>query len=620
MRFCQTCRASFQVLRTCPRDGTPTRADCEDPLLGHTLGGRYRVLDRIGSGGMGQVYRAAHVRIASLFAIKVLYGDVAHEPDMRARFQREAEAASCLSSPHIVRVIDFGESPEDLGYLVMELLDGPSLSTLLSREGRLSEARALAIGRDLARGLAHAHRRGIVHRDLKPDNVLLVDDEEDGNTAKLLDFGLAHVRTDSRLTRAGQVFGTPHYMAPEQFIGASVDARTDLYAMGAILFEMVTGGPPFDANTVAGLQQAHFNAPPPPIRERLPPGEVSPAFEALVARLLAKAPDDRLPSARAVLDAIRSIAAAKDGDRETQAPRTRSGRALPDGVREQVEAAIRDGSTRYNTGDALGCARIYGALAEELAAAPGLPIAARARLRCALERAARLATAAEAAWEIRYAFDDVLHAASAPHPASNGGTRAAVEIALAEVVSAPRQAAQQTSLLAAYYVDFTRALAAALRAEGAAYQADVLDRVAATATGLPAERALAYVRGALDRVRAGEEPTSSAFPLVPAAQLEDCPGLEAIAKRITEALRIGVPAYNSGDVRRCRDTYAQAADEIATRASGAPACAAVVARLRGALGDASTLPESQGAWALRHAFDDLLAAAAAAAASRKRTR
>src|SRR5580700_7378791 len=121
MRFCELCGSAFQTLRTCPRDGIPNRADIEDPLLGQIIGDRYRILDRMAAGGMGQVYRAAHVRIASLFAVKVLYGDLAHDPQMRTRFEREAEAASCLSSRYIVRVVDFGESKTGITYLTMEL-------------------------------------------------------------------------------------------------------------------------------------------------------------------------------------------------------------------------------------------------------------------------------------------------------------------------------------------------------------------------------------------------------------------------------------------------------------------------------------------------------------------
>ncbi len=304
MRFCERCRASFQSRSTCPRDRIPTRADIADPLLGAVVGERYRVLDRIAAGGMGQVYRASHVRIASLFAVKVLYGDLAYDAGMRARFQREAEATSLLSHRHIVRVFDFGETPEGLLYLAMEYVDGQSLAGLLARDGKLDEARAVTFARQITRGLAHAHERGIVHRDLKTDNVLVVREDEDEEVAKILDFGLAQIRSEVRLTQAGQVFGTPQYMAPEQFFRADVDTRADLYSLGVMLSELLTGTIPFDGATVAELARLHSQAPPPSVRASCP--GVSAAMEAIIARLLAKSPDDRFPSARSSMRCGRS--------------------------------------------------------------------------------------------------------------------------------------------------------------------------------------------------------------------------------------------------------------------------------------------------------------------------
>jgi serine/threonine-protein kinase len=269
------------------------------------LGDRYRILERIAAGGMGQVYRAAHTRIASLFALKVLYGDIAHDAAMRSRFQREAEAASCLHSRHIVRVVDFGESADGLLYLAMEHLDGMSLTSVISRDGPLASRRAANVTRQIAVGLAHAHERGIVHRDLKADNVMLVEEDDEPEVVKLLDFGVARMRNDARLTQIGQVIGTPPYMAPEQFMGADVDARADLYALGVITYEMLAGSPPFDAQSVIELADQHLQSPPPPIRDKNPNADVPAGLEATVHRLLAKSPGDRYPSARAVLAALR---------------------------------------------------------------------------------------------------------------------------------------------------------------------------------------------------------------------------------------------------------------------------------------------------------------------------
>ncbi len=178
MRYCPVCKATYLSRMQCPRDGSKLSLEQGDPLIGEVLG-RYKVLERMAAGGMGQIYRAAHVRIASLSAIKVLYGDLAADADMRARFEREAEAFSCLNSRYITRVIDFGETPTGLLYLVMELLDGTSLASAIARSGGLAPERAVRIFRRLALGLAHAHERGIVHRDLKPDNVMLVNEDDE---------------------------------------------------------------------------------------------------------------------------------------------------------------------------------------------------------------------------------------------------------------------------------------------------------------------------------------------------------------------------------------------------------------------------------------------------------
>ena len=180
-----------------------------DPLLGAVLGERYRVLDHLASGGMGQVYRAAHTRIASLFAVKVLYGDLAYDEPMRARFEREAEVASLLQSRYIVRVVDFSQSDSGLLYLAMEHLAGDTLADLVRRAGRVEPRRALELAVQVARGLAHAHERGVVHRDLKSENVMVIR-EDDVDVAKVLDFGVARLRHGARLTGSRGEIGRAH--------------------------------------------------------------------------------------------------------------------------------------------------------------------------------------------------------------------------------------------------------------------------------------------------------------------------------------------------------------------------------------------------------------------------
>ena len=627
MRFCERCKAAFQSRSTCPRDRVPTRADIGDPLLGAVIGDRYRILDRVAAGGMGQVYRASHVRIASLFAVKVLYGDLAFDGGMRARFQREAEATSLLSHRHIVRVFDFGETPEGLLYLTMEYVDGQSLAGVLAREGRLSESRAIQFGRQITRGLAHAHERGIVHRDLKTDNVLVVTEDEDEEVAKILDFGLAQIRSETRLTQAGQVFGTPQYMAPEQFFRADVDTRADLYALGVMLQELLTGAIPFDAATVADLARLHAQAPPPSLRASAP--HVSAGMEAIVARLLAKSPDDRFPSARALLEALRSLGApaAQGAPSIATTPVTTSApppaappdKAVPPSVCGPIEAAIVRGAPAYNAGDYAGCARLYADTARGLAERElrNGPVAARARLRAALARAGRAQNPADAAWEMRYALDDLYHATTIARPSEAASGWIAVEMALAEVIGAPRYAAGHLDVIGDFYLALAEELAAALRAsDPASAAAEYLDRVArAAATRGGGQRSLAFLHESLSALGRGLDATLMSAPSTttgdaPSASLASCPQIDLVANRIVQALQAGVPAYNAGDPAGCARIYRTAAIAIIAELGNGPACAPVAQRLRAAVTEAASKDADGAAWALRRAFDQLLTVAA----------
>lgn len=624
MRFCERCRASFQSRTTCPRDRIPTRADLSDPLLGAVLGDRYRILDRIAAGGMGQVYRASHVRIASLFAVKVLYGDLAYDAGMRARFEREAEATSLLSHRHIVRVLDFGETPEGLLYLAMEYVDGTSLAGLLAGQGRLPPARAAAFARQVAKGLAHAHERGIIHRDLKCENVLVTREDEDEEVAKILDFGLARVRSEVKLTQAGQVFGTPQYMAPEQFLAADVDARADLYSLGVMLTELLTGALPFDGATVADLARQHMQAPPPSIRQTVPgvPAEI----EAIAARLLAKSPDDRFPAARMVAEALRpfTTAPAPSASPAPSAPASAAAvPAVPPSVGGPIQAAILRGAPAYNAGDHAACAAVYqqaalSLLDRELASGPA---AARARLRAALARASRASNPSAAAWEMRYALDDIFSATHARRPADTGSGWVGAEVALAEIISAPRYAAGHLDIVGDHYVALAEELARALRArDPASAAADYLGRVAqAGAARGGGQRALAFLHESLGALGSGLDRTMPSGISDPASatpsdggpsSFEACPVLDLVVDRITAALAAGVPAYNAGDTGTCARVYRQTAEVLAADLERRPPCASTAARLRAALIEAAATDPASAAWCLRRAFDEILAAAA----------
>ena len=272
--------------------------------IGAILEGRY-VLDRVlGVGGMGVVYRGHDRRLGTAVAVKVLRSDLTSDPNVIARFRKEAHTASAIGHPHIVRVLDFGELPDGAAYFVMEHLEGLELGVLLASEGPLPIGRAVGIARQLCDALVAAHSVGIVHRDLKPENVFLVKgpgDEED--FVKILDFGIAKVAGASeRLTIAGQLVGTPHYMSPEQAMGRPVDHRSDVYQVGTLLFEMLTGRTPFDGDSVMSVlnQKTTLEAP----RARLFRPDVPPVLEEIVGKALAREPLRRFASMREMRDAL----------------------------------------------------------------------------------------------------------------------------------------------------------------------------------------------------------------------------------------------------------------------------------------------------------------------------
>jgi serine/threonine-protein kinase len=273
-----------------------------DARIGTTLADRYRIIDTLGTGGMGVVYRAERVGLGRPVAIKFLHPQMAREKELLARFEREARAMSRLQHPHCVPVIDFGVDA-DAPYIVLELVPGRSLRELLQESGALPPARAVRIARQVLAGLAHAHELGLVHRDVKPANIVLAEVIGSGDHARLLDFGLAKLVDDAAASwSAHTAVGTPSYMAPEQAKGEPVDARTDVYAVGVLLFEMLTGRKPFIGSEPMEILRQHLQDPAPRLKDLLP--ALPPGLDLAVDRALAKKKDDRHASAVAFSEAL----------------------------------------------------------------------------------------------------------------------------------------------------------------------------------------------------------------------------------------------------------------------------------------------------------------------------
>jgi serine/threonine-protein kinase len=269
-------------------------------LTGKLINNRYAVEDKLGEGGFGAVYRATQTGMNRKVALKVLHPKMAKDPQVVGRFKREAQASSLLRAPHTVQVYDFDQSPDGIMYLAMEMLQGRSLHAILAEDGPLPPARMFVVMDGIADSLGEAHGHGIVHRDIKPENIYL-ETRPTPDFVKVLDFGIAKIvsgeglggSTGPALTAAGQTLGTLEYMSPEQLMGAQLDGRSDLYALGILSYEMVTGALPFICKTPGEMITAHLKTMPPPPSQMAPTRGIPPLLDQVILKLLAKKRDDR---------------------------------------------------------------------------------------------------------------------------------------------------------------------------------------------------------------------------------------------------------------------------------------------------------------------------------------
>jgi len=326
-----------------PREAHVHRAD---PLLGRIVAERYRVLELLGRGGMGVVYKAEHARIGKVLALKLLTGELTRDATQLGRFKREALMASRLSHPNTVQVFDFGEA-DGLAYLAMEYVRGVDLGSVVD-QGRLTPERTARIVIQICSSLAEAHEKGIVHRDLKPENIMIVRGHTGEELVKVLDFGLAKLRESSELsdvTSSGAIVGTPYYMAPEQIRGEAVGPECDVYQLGAVLYACLTGSVVFEAATPMGVLTRHLIEEPQPPTTRVPGLELSRSFERLVLMALAKDPSRRFRSVLALQEAL--VAELAGGDRETVSVLLDSGELRKLTRAEGEDVATRDEVERY---------------------------------------------------------------------------------------------------------------------------------------------------------------------------------------------------------------------------------------------------------------------------------
>ncbi len=351
----------------------------KDELIGQILNERYKVVAEVGRGGMSAVYKGIHELMDRIVAIKVLLPQLVSDQISIKRFQQEAQAASHLQHPNVITVYDYGFVANGQPYLVMDFLEGESLSDIIKRDKQVHTKRMIPIFMQACEALEHAHQKGVIHRDLKSSNIMLIDFEGKKDFVKVVDFGIAKLMPSSgkqsqNLTQTGEVFGSPIYMSPEQCMAQSLDARSDIYSMGAMMYEALTGQPPLMGNSIIDTMQMHMSTPPKPFKEVRPELDIPDSLERVVLKALAKKPEQRYQSMQELRDALEGVSKLMDQEKlfgpgapgrsprstrarlnqlqakNTQtAPQTRTKSSIDPNDRTR-ESVVQDAATREITG------------------------------------------------------------------------------------------------------------------------------------------------------------------------------------------------------------------------------------------------------------------------------
>ncbi|HYV46938.1 MAG TPA: protein kinase [Myxococcaceae bacterium] len=343
--LCPSCQTDAgDVSKYCPSCGEPiVRATQADDIIGKLIAKKFRVESMLGEGGMGKVYKAKQVALDKMVVLKVLRQSLQSDERTVARFQREAKAASRLNHPNSISMLDFGQAEDGSLYIAMELVSGRDLHDILGKEWPLPEARVVRIVSQVLSALQDAHLAGVIHRDLKPENIMVEQRRGEADFVKVLDFGIAKIQDTSEdgpaLTRAGFVCGTPEYMSPEQARGAQLDPRSDLYAVGVILYQLTTGMLPFDADSAVGFATKHLMEQPPPPSMRRPEAKISQALEALILRALSKDPAGRPQTAD---DFRAELFATQGGPARTATGSLRAGLVTPMAAPRSATPTVND--------------------------------------------------------------------------------------------------------------------------------------------------------------------------------------------------------------------------------------------------------------------------------------